>query len=240
MTMASDWNRPGTQVEALPRPAAQQEAARVLVVEPVELLASLWRSELDRQPDLECAAIASTREQALRVAGACDVALLGALLPETELLTLTRSLLAEWPGLKVVVTGLPPSRDTILRSVESGAAGYVLGEQDLQQALGVIRHAAGGRASVDPQVAPALVARLQELGHQTRTVSAVGERLSTLSPRERQVLELVAGGLTNAAVARRLGIALGTVKNHVHRILGKLQMKSRREAAAYLAAARRR
>jgi len=210
---------------------------KVLLVIEVRLIANLFASVLEEEPGMEVTGFVSTVEDALgflqeqRV----DVALVSAGLPE-DALKLTRSIMECSPATKVLILGLSDENqyDT-LRYIEAGASGYILKDSSLKQLIEVIRLAQRGEAQVSTRMAGAMMERLFRLA---RIFSAVENRIDGdvhLTSRELEVLRFVREGLTNQEIASRLVVEVGTVKNHVHRILEKLNVSSRQEAASYLA-----
>jgi DNA-binding NarL/FixJ family response regulator len=130
---------------------------------------------------------------------------------------------------------LPNIKDVILQYIEAGIAGYVLRDDSVDQLLHAVRAVYRGEAVVSPDIAAALMTRIAQLSNvcQGTTWSESGVFLE-LTPRERQVLVLVQQGLSNQEIAASLTIELGTVKNHIHNILRKLNVRSRHDAVAYL------
>lgn len=139
------------------------------------------------------------------------------------------------PSAKILVIGLRESEQAILKYVEAGVDGYVLRDNSVDTLLQKIRAAAQGRALVSPDIAHAIMSRLTELAQLFSRVETALDDPVELTPREQEVLDLVGEGLTNRQIADRLYIEVGTVKNHVHNILQKLEVSSREDAAAYLA-----
>ena len=122
------------------------------------------------------------------------------------------------------------TEEAVLASLMAGAAGFLLkntGRDDLLRAVCTV---AGGKSLLDPTVTKRITERLVELASK-----AEDERIAALSPREREVLTLVAQGLTNRQIAERLVIAEATARNHVSHILDRLGMSRRAEAAAFAA-----
>lgn len=159
-----------------------------------------------------------------------DVVLLDAA-PEPPPLAV-RALVAAWPEAPIVVLGLPEADldREVLECVQAGAAGYVTREAGLADLVDAVASAARGEMVCSSSVAGALARSLARLAAET----APPPPEAVLTPRERQIARLIADGLSNKEIARRLHIELPTVKNHVHRILGKLQVQRRGEAAARL------
>jgi two-component system NarL family response regulator len=133
-----------------------------------------------------------------------------------------------WPDAKLIAVGLDREDESIVDFVEAGAHGYILKGTTLDELVEVIRAVHQGWTPCSPQVVASVLARIVSLS-QLRTDSPP-PAVEALTPREREILALIAAGLGNKEVGRRLRITLQTVKNHVHRILEKLQVHRRREA----------
>jgi two-component system nitrate/nitrite response regulator NarL len=121
------------------------------------------------------------------------------------------------------------------RYVEAGANGYVLKDNSVDELLTRIRVAYREKALVSPKIVAALMSRVTEWAQLFADIEAGISESADLTPREREILELIGQGLTNQEIADSLFIEVGTVKNHVHNILQKLDVSSRQDAAAYLA-----
>ena len=137
--------------------------------------------------------------------------------------------------MKVLVLGVPDAEAVIMTYINAGAFGYILREDPPQELLANIRAAYEDKALVTPAVAARLIARIAELTDRLSELDIDPTDYQELTPREREILELIGEGQTNQEIADRLAIELGTVKNHVHSILDKLNVNSRRDAALYLA-----
>jgi len=207
---------------------------QVLLLEPIQLLGTLWQRVLGEDPDFERVETFSEPGLALGELGSFDVAVTGSSLTQEQALAFTREAVLTHPGVRVVVTGIPRTEAAVVQAAEAGAAGLVLRDQPIEEALSAIRAACIGEAHIAPEVAPMLMDRLAELKVSVSDADTVGRRYQELTPREREVLDLIAHGLTNQQIAERLVVEVGTVKNHVHRILEKLDKRSREEAAGYL------
>jgi DNA-binding NarL/FixJ family response regulator len=211
---------------------------KVLLVIEVRLIANLFASVLEDESDIEIVGFVFTLEEALGFLERrlVDVALVSAGLPNQDALKLTRTIMESLPSTKVLVLGLSEeNQHDTLRYIEAGAAGYILKDSSLKELIDVIRLAKRGEAQVSTRMAGAMMERLFRLA---RVFSAVENRMDgdvRLTSRELEVLEFISEGLTNQEIAARLVVEIGTVKNHVHRILEKLNVSSRQEAASYLA-----
>jgi DNA-binding NarL/FixJ family response regulator len=201
----------------------------------MELVSNVIASVLEDESDIEIVGCATSVDEALARVPTADVALVSTRLPDNGALRITEAVVEENPAVKIVVLGLRESEKQILRYVEAGADGYVLRDNSVDKLLDNVRAAADEEALVSPNIAYALMSRVSELAQLFSEVEAGISDPADLTPREREVLELVGEGLTNRQIADRLFIEVGTVKNHVHSILQKLDVSSRNDAAAYLA-----
>jgi two-component system, NarL family, nitrate/nitrite response regulator NarL len=210
---------------------------RVLVVNEQRLMANLIASVLDGEADMVVVGGVSSATKALEKTAEADILLISTQLPDGEALSLVQQLTQEYPDKAALVMGVAESEWEIMRYVEAGASGYVLRDDSVEGLLRHIRAAHAGKARVSPQIAAALMARVAELA-QLVSQSSINADLAELTPRELEVLELIGQGLTNQQIAERLVIEVGTVKNHVHNILDKLGVSSRRDAVGYLVLAK--
>jgi DNA-binding NarL/FixJ family response regulator len=211
---------------------------RVLLVNEAGLVCDVLASILNDEVDLQTMGPVTSADNALALAPKADVVLVGTQLPEEGALELTRRLSDAAPAAKVLVMGLEETEEEILAFVEAGADGYVLRDDSVDDLLTRVRAAHGGEALVSPGIAAAIISRVSELASLFPRVNRVAGKQGDLTRREREVLNLVAKGLTNQEIADRLSITEGTVKNHVHNILGKLDVRSRHDAAARVAVVR--
>jgi len=211
-----------------------KEAIRVLVVNDFPLMCDVITALLEDEPDIVVVGSATTVESALEQADLSDIVVVSTRLQDQGALKLLSALTEAESPARVLVLGLAESEHEILRYVEAGAAGYVLQDDSAEELLDNIRAVYSGQAIVSPDIAGALVSRLAELSQVFEDAFAI-DPSAELTPREREVLQLVGQGLTNREIAESLYIELGTVKNHVHSILDKLNVSSRKDAAAYLA-----
>jgi DNA-binding NarL/FixJ family response regulator len=155
-------------------------------------------------------------------------------LPDQGALQFTRSLSKSNSPIKVLVLGLNEVKEQILPFIEAGAVGYLLKDDSVEHMIECIRNAQENQAIVSPKMAAVLMSRVVELARLLSEIKPTGYESNGLTPREMEVLALIEKGCSNQEIADRLFIEVGTVKNHVHSILEKLEVGNRYDAAAYL------
>lgn len=209
---------------------------RVLIVHPTQLIGSMLVSLLEKREQIYVVGQANSVEQAIFQVekGRPAIMLVSAALPDQGALKLTHELSENYPEVKVLVIGLPQSKNIILQYVMAGVSGYVLQEVDVNQLYEHIYAAHEEKALVSPEIAAAFMEHIAELSRLSTNTHLDQAVYDELTPREREVLDLIAEDLTNQEIADRLFIEIGTVKNHVHSILQKLDVNSREDAAAHL------
>jgi two-component system nitrate/nitrite response regulator NarL len=211
-----------------------EDMIHVLLVNQILLVSNVMAAVLEDEPDMEVVGCAASLEEALDLVSKADVVLIGTGQGNSAL-KVTRAIAeADFP-VRILVVGLAESEQEILRYVQAGAAGYVLRDDSVEDLLERIRSAYEEKALISPKIAAALMARVAELTSMTAEIKTSTNGSGELTPREREILALIGEGLTNQQIAERLVIEVGTVKNHVHSILQKLDASNRHDAAAYLA-----
>ena len=208
------------------------EMLRILIVHHSNLSGSLIASVLSGEAAVAVTDWITTVKEALTLihGNHYDVIVAAAALPDRGALKLIEILAAREPRPKVVVVGVPESKEAILRYVMAGVAGYVVQGVAAEDLLECVRAVSRNEALVSPEIAAALIAEARRL---FRWHQGQENRLHTykrLTPREREVLELIAVDCSNQEIARRLRVSQGTVKNHVHQILKKLGVNDRQKA----------
>ncbi len=161
-----------------------------------------------------------------------DVAVLDARLPDGSGIDVCRDIRSALPEVRCLILTSYDDEDAVFAAVMAGAAGYLLKEIRGSSLIDAIRQVAEGKTLLDPTVTERLIARL-------RDGEPKDERLASLTERERDILLLIADGLTNRQIGERLFLAEKTVKNYVSGLLAKLGMQRRTQAAVYGAEVRK-
>ena len=213
---------------------------RILIIDSVRLICEVMAAALEDEDDIEIADLATTvaeAEGALSTAeddnAPIDLALISTNLPDGASLDLTGNIRRDFPDTKVVVLGLADTEAVIMTYIEAGSSGYVLRDASVDRLLLNIRAAFNGEALVSPQVAAALMERVAVLTQQLTELGVDPNGYEELTPREKEVLDLISLGHSNQEIADTLTVEIGTIKNHVHSILDKLNVSSRKDAANY-------
>jgi two-component system NarL family response regulator len=203
---------------------------RVFIADDNRLLREGLVSMLAEQKDIIVVGSAASGGQALDQITQLlpDVALVDIGMPDKDGLDVTQTLRKDLPTVKVIILGMPDLTDEIMACIEAGAAGYVLKEASFDYLVESIRSVQRGESFCSPRMAASLFSRIAELAGER-----VPENSIKLTPREVEVINKIADGLSNKEIAGQLFIEVQTVKNHVHNILDKLQLHNRLEAVQY-------
>ena len=194
---------------------------RVVVVDDHPVVRDGLRGMLSGEPDLEVVGEAGDGAQALAVVTACspDVVLMDLRMPRMDGVQAIARLAAAHPSVRVLVQTTYDADHDIVRAVEAGAAGVLLKDAPREELFRAVRAAARGEMVLAPAVAARVVGSLRG-----------GPAVEAPTERELEVLNLVAQGLTNRAVGRRLAISEATVKTHLVHVFGKLGVADRTAA----------
>ncbi|WP_326580714.1 response regulator transcription factor [Actinacidiphila glaucinigra] len=207
-----------------------QTPIRVFLVDDHEVVRRGVHDLLDAEPDIEVVGEAGTVDHALARGPALrpDVAILDVRLPDGDGIGICRELRSRMPELACLMLTSFDDDDALLDAIMAGAAGYVLKQIKGSDLISAVRTVASGQSMLDP----ATTARLMNsLRHQEEPATPQNEILATLTPREREILELIGEGLTNRQIGKRLFLSEKTVKNHISRMLAKLGVERRIQAA---------
>jgi DNA-binding NarL/FixJ family response regulator len=183
---------------------------------------------LGAQPDIDVVAEGESAADALRIAGEClpDVMLLDVSMPGGGL-NAVRQIARAFPVVKTVMLTVSEGEEDVTAALRAGARAYVLKGVAARELVRILRDVAAGEVYVTPSLAAHLLYELTSGGASRQPASLLDE----LTEREREILELVAGGDSNKEIAARLYLSEKTVKHHMTNILQKLQVRNRVEAA---------
>jgi DNA-binding NarL/FixJ family response regulator len=200
---------------------------RVLVVDDQELLRTAFRSLIEAEHDMEVVGEAAEGTEAIRLArdAAPDVVVMDIRMPTMDGIEATRQITAPGAGTpRVLILTTFDLDEYVFEALRAGASGFVLKSRPLDELLTAIRVVAAGEALLAPSVTRRLIAHFAS---QPKAPTRRRSDLDGLTEREREVLVLVARGLSNAEIAEALHVSLPTAKTHVSRILAKLGSRDR-------------
>jgi DNA-binding NarL/FixJ family response regulator len=218
------------------------EKLRVLVVDDHTLFREGIVGILNGQQDITVIGEASDGLEALVMARTWrpDVILMDVTMPGTDGIEATRLIKQELPETRIVMLTVRDEDDKLFEAIKSGAQGYLLKTIRGHQLVDMLHAAQAGEAAISPGLAARIMDEFRRLA--TLPNGTAGEEdaaTSLLTPREREVLALIARGATDREIGEKLTVSLYTVKAHVRSVLQKLHVASRREAARLVADARR-
>lgn len=202
---------------------------RVLVTDDDGLMRAGLRAVLSSDPALDVVGEAGDGAEAVAVARRTrpDVVLMDVRMPGVDGIDGTRALLAQVPAARVLILTTFEDDDYLFGALDAGASGFLLKRTEPERLIAAIHTIAAGDALLAPAVTRRVIDRVASA---PGTDPAAGRRLRVLTPRERDVLELAARGLTNGEIAAALVVEESTVKTHVKRILAKLDLRDRVQA----------
>jgi DNA-binding NarL/FixJ family response regulator len=210
--------------------------ARLVIVDDHHLLRRGFRSLLAGEPDLEVVGEASNGREAIELCRRLrpDFVLMDVRMPEMDGLAATREIKRELPDIAVLIMTMHENTDYLLEALDAGAAGYVLKDSPAERLISAVRRTLEGESPLNQELAAQLLRRLAEERKSEPAPKQPEPRESLrepLTPRELEVLGLLATGRTNQQIAQTLVISKGTVKVHVERIIRKLNVSDRTQAA---------
>jgi two-component system response regulator DegU len=227
---------------------------KLLIADDHRLVRAGLRAQLEGEPDLVVVGEAENGQEALELcrSHAPDLILMDVRMPVMDGLEATRAIKQELPKVSILIVTTHESQEYLLEAIRAGAAGYVLKEATKQELLEAVREVLGGELPLDGRLAARLLKRLAEETKQRPTKPSDSSRSTAptiegrpaegakppnealsevLTPREIEILRLVAAGRTNREIAKELVISLTTVKTHMQRIIPKLEASDRTQAA---------
>jgi two-component system, NarL family, response regulator DevR len=211
-----------------------RESIRVFLLDDHELVRRGLRDLLESETDVAVVGEASSADEALRRIPACqpNVAVLDVRMPGGSGIDVCREIRSSYPEIACLILTSFDDDDALFAAIMAGASGYVLKQVRGGEFVDALRRVADGQSLLDPAVTRSVLTRL-------RDGPASEPRLAGLTAQEHRILELIGDGLTNREIGVRLSLAEATVKNYVSRLLNKLGMQRRTQAAAYAVRLRR-
>jgi DNA-binding NarL/FixJ family response regulator len=206
---------------------------RVLIADDQALVRVGLRKILEAEPDTTVAGEARDGEDAVAAARRLepDVVLMDIRMPVLDGLEATRRITAERPATRVLVLTTFGLDEYVYEALRAGASGFMLKDAPPEEIAGAVRLVAGGEALLAPAVTRAVI---EEFARRSPAPAPPPPRaLEELTPREREVLDLLAGGLSNPEIGARLVVSEATAKTHVGRILFKLGLRDRVQAVIF-------
>ena len=214
----------------------KDETKRLILADDHHLLRRGFRSLLSNEPGLEVVGEASNGLQAIEMCRYLkpDLILMDVRMPEMDGITATRKIKNEHPGVGVLMVTMHENPDYLFEALDAGAAGYVLKDAPADRLISAVYRTLNGESPLNQELATLLLRRLADeklrmlhLDAKNNNVPSVG----ALTPRETEVLALLTTGQTNQQIAESLNISKGTAKVHVERIIRKLEVSDRTQAA---------
>jgi DNA-binding NarL/FixJ family response regulator len=217
---------PGDVLAFNPRTAAARGAIQLLLAHEDGLARAGLRALLEREADVIVVGEVSRGDDAVAMAGELrpDIVLMGLQLPGLDALQATRRLMADGACTHVLILGSFGGDEELFGALRAGASGFVVNETKPAELLNAVRSVSEGHAVLSPSVTRRLI---DELASHPDRHRPIPERLEELTPREREVMGLVAMGLTNREIAERLVVSPATAKTHVSRAMLKLHAHDR-------------
>ncbi|MDA8434747.1 MAG: response regulator transcription factor [Actinomycetales bacterium] len=213
----------------------QGDVVRVLLVDDQPLFRTAIASLVNAQDDFtvvgeaENGLIAVERAHEL----APDLIVMDVEMPVMDGVEATRLLTEQMPGIRIVMLTVSDSEEHLFDAVRNGASGYLLKDLRPDQLYDMLRSVMRGDTPISPGVAGLLLSEVRS-GNLTAVEAPTATQGPPITARELEILQLVAEGLSNKQIGRRLSITEGTVKNHVHNALEKLHLDNRIQAASYI------
>ncbi|MGJ0392081.1 MAG: response regulator [Methylocystis sp.] len=214
------------------------EQIRLMIAEDQTVIRKALSALLALEKDMAIVAAVGDGEQAVSaaLAYAPDVILMDLKMPRMDGIAATRAILSKSPDIRIVMLTTFDADDLVFEAVMAGAQGYLLKDAEESEILSAIRSAARGEPHLSPRVAAKILSEFRRV--KASSTQMREEKEEPLTERERDVLNRVAAGKGNREIAREMGLAEGTVKNHVSTILAKLHLRSRTELAIRALSAR--
>ncbi len=199
---------------------------KIAIVEDNRVIRESLMEFVQTDPECECVYLCATSEEALREIPKRqpDIVLMDIQLPDISGIDCTAQLKQLMPSVQIIMVTVYEDTERIFKALRAGACGYLLKRCTPEELVQAIREVRQGGAPMSREIARKVIASFQEPATNVNEVEG-------LSPREREILELLAAGFPNKQIAARLGLTDGTVRWHLRHVYNKLHVRSRMEAA---------
>jgi DNA-binding NarL/FixJ family response regulator len=199
---------------------------RIAIVEDNKVIRESLVEFVQADPDCRCVCACATGEEALKIIPQHqpEIVLMDIQLPNLSGIECTAQLKRMFPALHIIMVTVYEDTERIFKALRAGACGYLLKRCTPEELLSAIREVRQGGAPMSRDIARKVIASFQE-------PLAAAVEVEGLSPREREILELLAQGFPNKEIAQRVGVSDGTVRWHLRHVYDKLHVRSRTEAA---------
>jgi DNA-binding NarL/FixJ family response regulator len=206
---------------------------KILLIEDNRILRDGIKGIINKEADLRVVGVSEGNHDTLSKARALKphIVLVDLGLRNTSGLTIVTALTKDLPAARVIGMGLIPSQLDIVEFVEAGAAGFILKDATIEDFLSTIRAVAKGTRILPPLLTESLFTHIVELALRKARGRLPGA--VRMTKREREIILLIAEGMSNKEIAARLNLSIFTVKSHIHNILEKMALHSRLEIASY-------
>jgi DNA-binding NarL/FixJ family response regulator len=207
---------------------------KVLLVDDQSLIRQGLKALLELEPDLELVGEAENGEQAISLVPQLqpDVVLMDIRMPLMDGVAATREIQKRFPGTKILVLTTFDDDEYVTAALQNGAMGYLLKDTPSEELAVAIRAVHKGYTQLGPGIVKKLLTQFSS-SELTQPSPPAPPILAELTPREKEVLQLIATGASNREIAQELYISEGTVKNHVTNILNRLNLRDRTQAAIF-------
>ncbi|MGC9940883.1 MAG: response regulator transcription factor [Verrucomicrobiota bacterium] len=198
---------------------------RIAIVEDNRIIGESLMEYVKTDPECECVCVCATAEEALKEIPRhrADIVLMDIQLPDVSGIECTSRLKQVMPSVQIIMVTVYEDTERIFKALRAGACGYLLKRCSPEELISAIREVRQGGAPMSREIARKVIVSFQE------PVTTAAE-MEGLSPREREILELLAAGFPNKQIAARVGLTDGTVRWHLRHVYNKLHVRSRTEA----------
>jgi DNA-binding NarL/FixJ family response regulator len=206
---------------------------RVAIVEDNRIIRESLMEFVHTDPECRCVCVCASAEEALRVLPKHEpeIVLMDIQLPKASGIECTAKLKLLLPAVQIIMVTVYEDTDRIFKALSAGACGYILKRCPPEELIAAIREVRQGGAPMSREIARKVIGSFQ-------TPLAAASEVEELSPREREILELLAQGFPNKEIAHHVGVSDGTVRWHLRHVYEKLHVRSRTEAALKFRSAR--